>query len=178
MGIRSLELQMLARTMAHAGLGFKGATMLELGDQMFTKELSGKDFFEERGVKHTSVDWNGRHGALPHDLSEPLELGEFDIVTNFGTAEHVSNQRTLFRNIHNATKPGGIIVHQAPIWAVGINKRHGIPKYGFQIRYSEKFFVQLGKDNGYELVENRTNGAHLYVGYRMPAEKKEFRWRH
>eukprot|EP00438_Fugacium_kawagutii_P000717 Skav211036 [mRNA] locus=scaffold1434:73496:78361:+ [translate_table: standard] len=54
--------------------------------------------FERLGFRHTSLDINGRDGAVVVDLSRmkptarPLNvslLGHCDVVTNFGTTEHV-----------------------------------------------------------------------------------------
>lgn len=163
--------------MATAGILLKGSTMLELGDQMMGKNLPAKEYFTGLGVKHTSIDWNKRHGALKLDLAEPLGLSEYDVVTNFGTAEHVSNQRTLFCNIHRACRPGGVIVHKGPIWSPR-NRRHGIPKYGFCIRYSPKFFGEMAEDNGYEVTTMEEDGWLIRVGFICPEKKGLFEWRH
>lgn len=88
-----------------------GDTMLELGCKQFDRY---KRWFESQGVEHTSVDLNGEGGALALDLQEPLNLGQFDIVTNFGTTEHVENQEPVWRNIHEALKPGGILISTTP----------------------------------------------------------------
>ena len=50
-----------------------GTRMLELGDQTIgaagIDETTGKEYFENRGVQHTSFDLNAKHGALPVDLA-------------------------------------------------------------------------------------------------------------
>jgi len=49
------------------------------------------------------------------DFNSPVKLGEqFDVVTNFGTAEHVFSVGSLFRSIHDALKPGGVALHVLP----------------------------------------------------------------
>jgi SAM-dependent methyltransferase len=88
--------------------------MLELGNKQ-TGDHSYKRYFESIGITHTSVDWNGRDGALPMDLREPLNLGTFDMVTNLGTTEHVDRQRPVWENIHNAVKVGGVFVSMCPM---------------------------------------------------------------
>jgi hypothetical protein len=61
-----------------------------------------KTWFEDNGYRHVSVDWNGESGALTLDLRRPLGLGRFDLVTNFGTTEHVDDQAPVWRNICEA----------------------------------------------------------------------------
>jgi len=74
--------------------------MLELGNKK--SHVPYKDFFEDLGFLHTSVDLNGLDGALKLDLEQPLELGVFEMVTNIGTSEHVGNQQGVWRNIVEA----------------------------------------------------------------------------
>src|ERR1041384_5416258 len=79
-------------------------SMLELGNKVTGAGLVYKSVFEAMGIRHVSVDWNGKDGALPLDLRQPLNLGRFDMVTNFGTSEHVEdNQKAVWRNIIEAT---------------------------------------------------------------------------
>jgi len=88
--------------------------MLELGNKQ-TKGVSYKSYFESIGIDHTSIDWNGLDGALKLDLRQPIDIGSFDMVTNIGTTEHVSEQETVWRNIHNSLKVGGVLVSHGPI---------------------------------------------------------------
>ena len=48
---------------------------------------------------------------VPADLQS-----KFDLVTNYGTTEHVLNQMLAMRSIHDLVKPGGLIHHDLP-WA-------------------------------------------------------------
>ena len=99
-----------------------GSTMLELGNK---KKSAGhvtftyKDVFKSLGFAHTSVDINGLDGALPKDLRKPLELGTFDMVSNIGTTEHVSEndwsgQVECWRNILGAMHVGSVLVSITP----------------------------------------------------------------
>lgn len=87
-------------------------TMLELGNKKTMAGLVYKGVFEKMGIRHTSVDWNGEDGALALDLRKPLNLGRFDIVTNFGTSEHVDQQEPVWRNMIEAT--GKILICSTP----------------------------------------------------------------
>src|SRR5688572_4391522 len=46
---------------------------------------------------YRAIDLNGTDIAWQHDLNAPLPVAEtFDVVTNFGTSEHVFDQAQLF----------------------------------------------------------------------------------
>ncbi len=52
---------------------------------------------------------------LNRDLAADYDFhATFDLVTNLGTGEHVFDQRRVFENIHNLTKPGGLMLHVMP----------------------------------------------------------------
>lgn len=93
----------------------RGDTMLELGDKI-NAPFTYKAYFESLGFRHVSIDWNGKNGSISRDLRLPLweELGQFDMVSNMGTTEHVSDQEGVWRNIHHLTKAGGVYVGQTP----------------------------------------------------------------
>lgn len=150
----------------HAALGeLAGKRMLELGDQVIGEsgpisELTGKEYFENRGVLHTSFDLNGKHGALWVDLSKPIRnpkwLGAFDIVTNSGTSEHVEPfgaQYECFMNIHICLRQGGIAVHLVPD-IVELEQR-GRWKNHCNYYYSHEFFTLLADLNGYDLLSSK-----------------------
>lgn len=124
-----------------------GSTMLELGNKK-KGDFTYKRFFEDRGFCHVSVDWNGQDGALKKDLRRPLKLGTFDMVTNIGTSEHVSEdgwegQVGCWRNIMEAMHAGSVLVSITP--KAGSWPRHGTwyPLH--------KFFVELAELNGCEV---------------------------
>jgi hypothetical protein len=136
----------------------KGKRLVELGDQKLhacvrrTKDggrVWAKDYFEELGCHHYSIDWHGKNGAYPIDLSKPIRdpfwIGRFDILTNFGTAEHVQNQYECWRNIHNLVKEGGLFIHVVP-W---INH---YPRSHCEFFYDGSFFEKLAKQNGYKII--------------------------
>ena len=142
-----------------------GKRMLELGDQVIGdsepfSEKTGKEYFENRGMLHTSFDLNGKHGALWVDLSRPIRnpkwLGAFDIVTNSGTSEHVepfASQYECFMNIHNCLRQGGIAIHIVPD-IVELEER-GHWKNHCNYYYSQEFFALLADLNGYDLLSSK-----------------------
>lgn len=103
-------------------LPLEGDSMFECGGKQNPHVVKGqqttyKSYFESLGYRHISVDWDGRFGAIKRDLRKPLwdEFGQFDMVTNIGTSEHVDGQRGFWENIHNLTKVGGVYVGQCPV---------------------------------------------------------------
>jgi SAM-dependent methyltransferase len=153
MGIKVKYLNFFFKSIHLGGIRppYNGFTMCELGNQIMKYDdislapyirancgimnerlpRTAKDFFIDIGFKHTSIDKNGKDGALPLDLCKPVpsELrGKFDVVTNFGTTEHVTNQAQVFANIYGLLRKEGVVVHIVPI-KDGKLKNHGIYQY-------------------------------------------------
>lgn len=120
-----------------------GETICELGNKKNGDRIY-KKYFEALGFKHVSIDWNGKDGALPLDLRKPIDMEPFDMVTNIGTTEHVSNQGAVWKNIHNLTKVGGIVVSVTP--------KEGNWWWHGEWYPREEFFKEFCK-NGYEIED-------------------------
>jgi SAM-dependent methyltransferase len=134
-----------------------GLRMAELGNQSVRKEVLGvqvpaKKLFAAMGFEHTSIDINGKDGALSIDLRAPIArpelLGAFDLVTNFGTIEHVAGQYEAWRNVHRLAKEGGLMLHLLP--AAGSWPGH------CDYRYDADFVPALAKLCGYEILRHST----------------------
>jgi len=131
--------------------------LMELGNQ-WTRGYAGEQPFKPiaqwLGFDHTSIDLNGKDGAMALNLGEPIGdylLGQFDIVTNYGTTEHVHNsgaivfdQWQVFKNIHDLLKPTGVIIHVIP---------NSIGAHWGSCAYAEDFLSYLASSCNYELVE-------------------------
>lgn len=118
-----------------------GGSMLELGNKANARGTY-KAAFERLGIRHVSVDLNGKDGALRLDLNSPLGLGRFDTVTNFGTSEHVLDQHACWENIIGAT--GRLLVCTTPApggWKAPHGKWYPTPR----------FYVELARLNGFRL---------------------------
>ncbi|HLW67857.1 MAG TPA: hypothetical protein VKS79_21240 [Gemmataceae bacterium] len=103
--------------------------------------------FMLRRPKRVAIDLDpGAEGAIRHDLNEPLPvemLERFDIVINTGTHEHVFDQRQVWESVHEATKPGGLMVHAVPLW--------GWLDHGF-FNYQPTLVADLAAENAYDIV--------------------------
>jgi SAM-dependent methyltransferase len=125
--------------------------LLELGNQKILYDdktfIVSKIFLEKLGVKHVSVDINGLDGSIILDLTKPLPtdmISIFDIVTDFGTIEHIEKQEQVFKSVHDACKIGGYMIHSLPLngYWVGHCPYH----------YENNFPDNLAYKNGYELI--------------------------
>lgn len=96
------------------------------------------------GYEYACIDIDGTEHSLPLDLNYDKvprrHVGRYDLVTNFGTTEHVANQLNAFEIIHTLTKPGGVMFHEVP--------SQGYLMHGL-INYNPKFFWILARSNNY-----------------------------
>ncbi len=150
MAIRKENIYLIHKAAEAIGKKYSdGLLMLELGNQYVKDDpnfKTAKEYFTSLGVRHTSIDINGKDGALRVDLSiiSDEHQNYFDIVTNYGTSEHVTQQYQVFANIHNWTKVGGAMVHGSP--QAGYWFHHG------KFNYELEFFTRMAKENNYKVV--------------------------
>jgi hypothetical protein len=181
MGLQLEYIQFINDSIAAAGFkSVRGLKMCELGNQhirksasKITKAKTGKDYFTSLGYHHTSIDWNGKDGALPLDLRQPIAdpklVSQFDILTNSGTSEHVENQYECFKNLHNFVKQNGVLIHLNPM--TGSWAGHGIYYYTFA------FHRRLAQGCAYEVLKEtdiaaKGDDSHLVcVGLRKTSNK-------
>jgi hypothetical protein len=101
-------------------------------------------FWTWLGFDYAAIDIDGSPGSIPLDLNcDNVSAncnGRYDLVTNFGTTEHVANQLNAFKVIHDLTAAGGMMLHVLP--AQGYFN-HGL------VNYNPKFFWMLARSNGY-----------------------------
>jgi SAM-dependent methyltransferase len=100
------------------------------------------------GLEYAAIDLAG--DAIPLDLNrDPVPesmVGQFDLIINAGTTEHVANQDNAFRVIHDLCRPRGLMIHEVP--------SQGMMTHGL-ISYPPKFFWRLSRENSYEVVRLR-----------------------
>lgn len=170
MGINLDNIGMITKAVDLLGCSFQDLRVAELGNQKLRhKKMTSKKWFREQGSKHTSFDMNGEDGAVVIDLCRPLQekyRNKFDLVTNYGTTEHVENQKQVFWNIHDLVRPRGIMVHSLPL--------EGYWKNHCPYHYTVDFPRELAEMNGYELVFQeviRKNGKLLDFILRKSSDK-------
>jgi hypothetical protein len=123
-------------------------------DHLTLDAPAAASFWHWLGFRYAAIDIDGSFGSIPIDLNygdAPPELtGRFQLVTNFGTTEHIANQLNVFKVIHDLAAPAGLMVHQVPMQGM---LNHGLINYNF------KFFWMLCRGNGYRIVTTSISGA-------------------
>lgn len=117
-----------------------------------------RDFWRWLEFDYAAIDVDGSEGSIPLDLnydSAGEAAGKYDLVTNYGTTEHVANQLNAFKVIHELAKPGGIMVHRLP--AQGM-LNHGL------VNYNLKFFWMLARSNGYTFISAEVYQSKEFYG--------------
>jgi hypothetical protein len=104
-------------------------------------------FYRSLGFDYSCVDIDNNPSSISLDLNfdtAPTSLtGKFNLVTNFGTTEHVVNQLNAFKLIHDLAAPGAIMLHELPVLD---QLNHGF--FGYQ----PKFFYRLARCNEYSTL--------------------------
>jgi len=104
-----------------------------------------RGFWEWLGFRYAAIDIDGSPLSVPLDLNYDAvpksARGVYDLVTNFGTTEHVANQLNAFKIIHDLANVGGIMIHHLPTQGMS---NHGL------VNYNMKFFWMLARSNQYE----------------------------
>lgn len=154
-----------------------GFSVCELGDQQisFTDPPSSAEaFYRQLGAgRYVAIDGNGR-GSVTADLNHPLPsslcLGTFDLVTDFGTGEHIFDQAQVWRTLHDLTRPAGYIAFDRPA--------QGYSSHCFYLT-DECLFRDLASVNDYTLLrfeKKETPRGLLWRGvYRRPVVAANFR---
>jgi SAM-dependent methyltransferase len=153
-------------------------TVCELGDQWIThgERRLAREFYEQdlKCGRYVSIDGNGRSGSLALDLNLPLPkyLTYFDLVTDFGTGEHVFNQAQVWKSIHYLVAPGGYIVFDRPTQGYAGNGGHCYYNTHWCL------FEDLAQANGYEVLRlerrDTTRGELIRGAFKRPLKKLKF----
>lgn len=76
---------------------------------------SSKKFYEDMGFSdYSSIDINNELGSIQIDLNHELKdeklFNKFDVVTDFGSCEHVFNISECYKSVHKILKVNGLII--------------------------------------------------------------------
>lgn len=127
----------------------QATSILELGAQHFIDESGTRGYFKNLFPNYpiTCIDLNGENGSLRINLAMELtHTNRYDVITNGGTTEHVSDQYQCWKNIHTLLKPNGIVISEVP--EKGSWKGH----CQYYVDYS--FFKSMSND--FEIVDYRS----------------------
>jgi hypothetical protein len=125
--------------------------ILELGDQLMdigeqTQFQRSDEFYKSIGLNIATVDIHGKNRAIAIDLSkESNAVFNVDLLTDFGTVEHVSDLYSALLNCHNWTNEGGLMIHANP--KTGTYKGHGVSFFTME------FWLKFADVMDYNLIE-------------------------
>jgi hypothetical protein len=126
-----------------------GFTVCELGNQVcrFDKHppFWAKGWYKHLGCgEYVSLDLNGE-ATHQVDLNYPIpyDIGQFDLVTDFGCGEHLFNQAQVFTTLHDLCKVGGYIAIDRP--------KNDFEDHGFYL-VQNPLLLDICEANGYGLV--------------------------
>lgn len=124
---------------------------LEAIQALAPMDRAGKvaDYYKALGFdEYVAIDVNEKFGSIKMDLNENLKEfygyeKQFDLVTNNGTGEHIFDQAMVFKNMHQLTTTGGLMLHVMPFvhW-----ENHGF------YNYNPILYLDLASANAYEVV--------------------------
>lgn len=154
-----------------------GFSVCELGDQEMCgaeKGVSSRGWYASLGCgRYVSIDGNGR-ATITADLNRPVTLDErFDLVTDFGTGEHIFDQAQVWRTLHDLVKRGGLIAFDRPA--------QGYDKHCFYLA-NECLFRDLAAANHYEVLRleraEMARGELIRGVFRRPLIERPFQVPH
>jgi hypothetical protein len=166
LGAQELYCAGMEQSVADFFNAFSTNSKLQATDE-FIRRVSNKGFtselFKRAGFSYKALDIFDGDEVILFDLNleapGPDLIGKFDLVTNFGTTEHVIQQYAAFKTVHELTKSGGIIYHDLPMG--------GYHTHGY-FNYNPLFFQHLASANGYEIL------FHWYSRSSMTTHAPEF----
>lgn len=123
---------------------------IDFGSQRYTAQdifpaRSTRDFYLQNGFKdYCSLDVNDAEHNIKADLNEILpERDQATLITNIGVGEHIFDQCSVFTNMHNLCKVGGVMFFHLPFtpWL----------NHGF-FNFNPILFPALAYANKYEML--------------------------
>ncbi len=152
MGIGYLESEFESKIVAQQNQKWEDIKMCELGcmERRVDPVMVAKEYYLSvlNVQEHISLDISGKLGSLAINLDREIPTflkDRFNLVTNYGTGEHVNNQYSFFRNIHELCRINGIMIHA--LVPIGHWINHG------RYYYNQDFTKQLAQLCGYELID-------------------------
>lgn len=124
--------------------------VIDFGSQRYTSQRvfdadSTRDFYIKNGFKeYLALDVNNDVYTVKTDLNEISDITrQASLVNNIGTGEHIFDQCSVFTNMHNLCRVGGVMFFHLPFtpWL-----NHGF--YNF----NPILFPAIAYANGYDLL--------------------------
>lgn len=163
MGVTSVDIPILERLIS----SYEIRSVLELGAQnnYAQPHLPApymREWYEARGIRYDSIDLSGECGAIMYDLGKDalldLPCAPYDLITDFGTSEHVSDDGNSYGTgkfsweaIYNCWKTKFELC-KVDGWIFSENPKTGNwPGHGFQY-YTVEFYIKLANLSGMSIL--------------------------
>lgn len=173
MGITAFSTQLLSEALQHV----RPHKVCELGSQnLYDKEYKELPYtngwYEAKGIEYSCIDLNEENNAVPVDLeTQECRLEKVEMVTDFGTSEHIRDYYNVWRYKHQLCMQGGLIISENP-------KIGNWPEHGFHY-LTKEFYKELAGKMGYEIINlgehpamgNDTDGWNVYCILKKTVEK-------
>jgi len=128
-------------------LGDGAHRLRQVCQSSFPAIVTAREVFTAAGFDYSCCDVDQRPGTEYIDFNtmsfDSVQYGEFDLVMNAGTTEHLSNPVPAFFLMHSLCRTGGLLFHEVPLsgWF-----NHGL------INLTPKFWHTLTWANSYEVL--------------------------
>jgi hypothetical protein len=104
-----------------------------------------KEFWDWLGCPYVAIDYDTSPHIIQLDLNfddVPLEhKGKYDLVTNYGTTEHVVNQMQAMKIMHDLTAVGGLMIHTVPTQGNTDHAMFNNPMFFFRLSGSCRYHI-------------------------------------
>lgn len=115
----------------------------------FPPGLTGQHFHTTFGHQYNCIDLDDNGGTidilrwdLNHTICPADYRMRYDLVTNLGTTEHLINQASVFKLMHDLTRVGGILFNLLPM----AQHNHGF------FNYNPCLFEWMAHSNAYKIL--------------------------
>lgn len=140
------------------------------GFDAYKNHPTDKQIFQSLGFKSLeSLDSHPYEGAtIIHDLNEPITvpsgLGQYDVIFDGGTSEHIFDQLKVLENLNKLCRVGGVIIHWTPA--------NNCLDHGY-FQPSPSFYREYYEANDFEIIQSYLVELGAGWGGRRPVFKYE-----
>jgi hypothetical protein len=136
----------------------------------FPAVIEAREVYSRAGYIYTCIDVDERPGTIRVDLARfeiPRPRGQYGLVVNVGTTEHLASPAATFALMHEMCSEGGILYSDVPLFGFG---NHGLmnptPKFWHALIWMNSYHVErIVTRQCAEAAVDRGNFFHDYLDY-------------
>lgn len=161
----------------------EGTEVIELGAQNLYGDYKYGAYAHEwyvdlKQAKYECIDLNEENNSIPIDLRKTFKIEkQYDVVTDFGTSEHVGSKPldwtaiyNCWKSKHDLCKDGGVIISENP--KTGNWEGHGFNYYtvDFYNKLAELMEYEILTIGEHPAMNNTINGWNVYCVLRKSSK--------